>query len=461
MCGIFGMINKNKQGRFNYPAFTTLGIANDSRGGDSCGIFIDGKTEYGIDKTKLFSEFINTSELLKSTTKCHIALGHCRKASIGAIDLQRAQPVVLKNNKEEIEFVVMHNGTIHNYKELAQKYIPEINITNMSDSQVMARIFYHCGFDVLSEYYGGAVFVIVDYRKGEPQIYVFKGYSRYYETSKTETEERPFYFTTTNSSFYFSSIYNWLKPFTKNEIYTIPENTVVSIQDNEIYIEKEIDRSKCTQCAKTQYNNTHQYYGYGYYNSDGYQEYKGSYTYLNTQANTHINKKITVTVAGLYKFDSGEFVHGTIYVRPDGTVGYSHDALYLSFWHGILLKNRPCFTFLENFCTKCNLQTENLAYIIPDTLELLNFHPTCVYENGEYLLYWRNDLDSTTPYDGKIQYIGEDCIYIVEEGMMVDCIPANNNDIIKQHYTDNLMFKLDTNVLNQLIITECNSKQNE
>ena len=69
MCGIFGQINK-KRGKFNFSAFTTLGIANDSRGGDSCGIFIDGKVEYGTDGKKLFSNFLssNICPLSHSTT---------------------------------------------------------------------------------------------------------------------------------------------------------------------------------------------------------------------------------------------------------------------------------------------------------------------------------------------------------------------------------------------------------
>ena len=51
------MISK-KPRRFNKRAFCTMGVRNDSRGGDSCGIFIDGKSEYGIDNQKTFINFI-------------------------------------------------------------------------------------------------------------------------------------------------------------------------------------------------------------------------------------------------------------------------------------------------------------------------------------------------------------------------------------------------------------------
>jgi asparagine synthetase B (glutamine-hydrolysing) len=60
MCGIFGMISK-KSKRFNKRAFFTMGVRNDSRGGDSCGVFIDKQVEYGVDKKKcslVFSEIL-------------------------------------------------------------------------------------------------------------------------------------------------------------------------------------------------------------------------------------------------------------------------------------------------------------------------------------------------------------------------------------------------------------------
>ena len=43
MCGLAGIL-RTKKAKFDYQTFCTLGIANDSRGGDSCGVFIDGET---------------------------------------------------------------------------------------------------------------------------------------------------------------------------------------------------------------------------------------------------------------------------------------------------------------------------------------------------------------------------------------------------------------------------------
>ena len=189
MCGIFGLISLDKRKQFNFSMFSTLGINNDSRGGDSCGIFIDGNSEYGTTKdNKFFSDFFLDSELLKKTEEFNIALGHCRKASPGmGVSPEKAQPIVLRTAKSgETRFVMIHNGTITNYEDLAKKYIPDIDIKGFTDSQVMARIFYFKGYDCLSEYIGGSVFFIVDYRQPEPDVLMFKGKSRTYDYKNSE-----------------------------------------------------------------------------------------------------------------------------------------------------------------------------------------------------------------------------------------------------------------------------------
>ena len=72
MCGIFGMVSR-KPKAFNKRGFFTMGVRNDSRGGDSCGVFIDGKVEYGVDKQKFFIDFFRDSLLLQTTDECKVA----------------------------------------------------------------------------------------------------------------------------------------------------------------------------------------------------------------------------------------------------------------------------------------------------------------------------------------------------------------------------------------------------
>ena len=99
-CGIFGIIN-TKKSPFDYTTFSVLGINNDSRGGDSCGVFIDGQVEYGVDKQKLFEDFMYDSVLVQTTEECQIAFGHCRKASVGKVALETAQPVCIYNSNND------------------------------------------------------------------------------------------------------------------------------------------------------------------------------------------------------------------------------------------------------------------------------------------------------------------------------------------------------------------------
>lgn len=250
MCGIFGTINANKPKRFRYTAFAGLGIINDSRGGDSCGIFIDGKYEYGVYTKKFFKDFMLESKLLEEFRgqEVNIAIGHCRKASVGATTEANAQPVILKDENGNPEFVLIHNGTIKNYEELAKKYIPNIETKDMTDSQIMARIFYYKGYQVLSEYYGGSVFFIVDYRKGTPECRFFQGYSKNAEYSKEETQERPFYFAYRDGTLIFSSIYEMLAAACPGaDIWEPAANTLYSYTAKGLISEKEYPRDKVTQ----------------------------------------------------------------------------------------------------------------------------------------------------------------------------------------------------------------------
>lgn len=444
MCGIFGQINKTKQGKFNFPAFTTFGIANDTRGGDSCGIFIDGKTEYGIDKQKYFADFIQTSKLLNNTKTSHIALGHCRKASVGKIGLETAQPVIIKEN-DEVKFVVIHNGTIYNYQELAHKYIPEINITGMTDSQVMAHIFYHKGYDCLNEYNGGAVFVIVDYRPVDPLILCFKGQSKQYYSSQIDTDERPFYFTTVHGSLYFSSLYHWLVPFAKNEqIYTITPNQVIKLENLNLKVYQEIDRSKCIQTKKLDSQ---------CYTNPYYSQYDNDYQPLSSYNTTkYTDKTISVNQCGIYMCGD-EFVHGSYYVQPSGKIGYNSDATYLHFWNGVLLKNYQCYKFLTNFAQKSKLSPVELCYTIPDIINFLSFYPF-MDADYDYKFVIHKSLTEKEIYNGEIHWIGEDCVYKCVDGVPEDYYPATSDSVFKQLYTNNLRFSFNPTTLHEFIIEQ-------
>lgn len=342
MCGIFGIVTKSSRS-FDFPTFCTLGIANDSRGGDSCGYFIDGHYEYGVKSDdKWFQCFFQNNKFLNELKMSSVAFGHCRKASVGVIDETTAQPVVLTSAKGKVEYVLMHNGTIYNYKELATKYIPDIDITGMTDSQVMARIFYHTGYKALSEYNGGAVFAIADYREGKPKILLFKGASKKDKWDKKETDERPLYFCVDpiKGELVFSSIVSYLMSLRhKLTTWILNPNCIFEFNGKDLVAVKEVSRANAYQKKEIPYI-TPTKYGQGYWGEFGLGESDGNlyddFVSTNLVDNTYHGK--------------GKKLHGRILLNKYGMMlneapkKTSYKEIY--FWDGIALKNVVCFRFL-------------------------------------------------------------------------------------------------------------------
>lgn len=338
MCGIAGIVNKVPRA-FDYSAFCVLGIANDSRGGDSCGVFIDGKYEYGVNKEKYFSNYFLGSDLLYNTDRASVALLHCRKASVGTISEKTAQPVIIKDDYGNVSYVLMHNGTIHNYKELAAKYIPEVDITGMTDSQVMAHIFYNVGYEPLNEYNGGAVFAIVDYRGYSPKVMLFKGASRKTKYAKEIEDERPLFYCIdkVKRELIFSSIGVHLVALRKEcDTYSLKENTLFEFNGKGLSVIKYYSRENAFQSKE--YSTTSYYKGTAHramlplmddYEDDGYVS-------INLESNT-------------YSF-RGKPLHGKVYLTAYGKVeNFSRKTpknYEMYFFDGVALKNSYCFRFL-------------------------------------------------------------------------------------------------------------------
>lgn len=387
MCGIFGIINKEKS-KFNKTLFNVLGIHNDTRGGDSCGIFIDRKEEYGVGKHKYYENFFPESKVLKDTKNCHIALGHCRKASVGGVDPSKAHPIIIYDDDGNPEFCVIHNGTINNYEELAKKYIPEINIKNMSDSQVMTQIFYHSGYDVLGDYNGGAVFVIVDYRQKEdkPLVYFWKGRSTEYSYSKVKLDERPFFFIHTEKEIVFSSLSTFLKAAYPGEtIYTVHANTLAEVKNNVIYNIREFDRS----------NNYQSKYSYA------------SKTTTSTSTGSYYTKSITLNEIEEFRL-GGKNLHGKKWCTPYG-FGYDEEDETINnkwcyFYEGVLLYNKDCFDMLTHIQSKFNYESsEKFAHDYPEIVCYFSAFPIKVAKDSPYYTI-TNDF-CWKPFTGSFYYV--------------------------------------------------------
>lgn len=397
MCGIFGIITKEAK-PFDFSTFCTLGIANDSRGGDSCGIFIDGYYEYGVKDNKWFQCFFQDNKFLKELKTSTIAFGHCRKASIGKIDETTAQPVVLTNKDGKVEYVLMHNGTIYNYQELAKKYIPDIDITGMTDSQVMARIFYHTGYKVLSEYNGGAVFAIADYRGNKPKVLLFKGASKKDKYAKEETEERPLYFCIDpiKGELVFSSIASYLFSLRHNvTIWILNPNCIFEFDGEDLINVKEISRTNAVQkkeeliyipTINQDYLNDFGIYDYG--NGIIYDDYIST----NQVDNTYYGK--------------GAKLHGRVLLSKWGMiVDNTHKKVScreMYFWNGIALKNIACFRFLSVLKKESGLNSKEFEKKFNNVIRYLSIDG--IYHDGE-VWYRATSPTKRIPFTGTLNML--------------------------------------------------------
>ena len=455
MCGIFSIIN-SKPRKFDYTTFCVLGVNNDSRGGDSCGVFIDGLWEVGVDKKKEFRDFFKESSVLNRIKgkNVSIALGHCRKASVGGVSDKTAQPVVLTDKAGNAKFVMIHNGTIHNYEELAKKYIPKIDIKGLTDSQVMARIFYYKGYDCLSEYNGGSVFLIVDYRQPEPRILIFRGASKKYSTSTTIEEERPFYFIQNKNEFVCSSIDKYLEVLRPDdEVFTVEDNVLIQVLPGDIVNVKSYDRSNCQQSKVVNYTTGNSYgtvwqgnqsgstYGGTYYQGGGYRGGAGvghttpavgsEFNRGGTSTGSSIDRVTSIgpkflrpdKTTNLYFTDKAKTIraHGQLSINDFGRMytgeaakeESSHTVKEIWFFNGIALLDVEYFRFLEFALKKSKMSKEEFMTKYQNLIRFVSLDK--LYSmNGSFHL--ATGFSSHRPFTGEFQMIGDSFVSEFKDG---------------------------------------------
>lgn len=390
MCGLYGIINREVR-PFRRDWFTVLGMANDRRGGDSCGVFIDGKVEYGIGKKALFEDFFWDSELLNNTTECQIALGHDRKASVGAITVEKAHPILVKNDQGEVDFVLIHNGTIHNYETLAKQFIPDVDCTKLSDSQVLALILYYKGFDVLSRYNGGTAFVAVDYRSGRPVTYLYKGASKTNSYLKTEEVERPLYMSFDQDRLVFSSVASYLCALMYDDVFELKNNKIYKYVDGKLFIIKTVDRSLCQQQKE--------YYP-GVYNN-----------YYGASASEFVYIKYHES-NNLYTDESNKLLHGKYRISSYGRIMKPGDKsasdfvkiFNIYFFNGIPLKNKFDYNRFTKALRKSGLAIDD--FVVKHLTEIRFNSASKQFFDGPRCYSATSEI-SYVPFTGNIFVLGK------------------------------------------------------
>lgn len=409
-CGLFAYISSRDRNRFNWDKFNALGIDNDERGGDSIGRAVGDDIRKFVSKkaTTTYKDYVINH---KNGHGYHIALGHTRKASVGAVSEETAQPIVIELPDGQGKFIMVHNGTLYNWEDLAKKY--NIEKTGKTDSMVLGEIICEHGYGVLLEYTGAAALIIRDDREPDT-LKVFRGASKNY-SHKVEDERPLYYYEHGATSMYISSREEGLFfiggdvdsvfEFDPNILYTIHNGRIIS---REIY-----DRSACSQVrvwgSTTNNSYTTKHYTRTTYIDDSYDaaysDWNNDYNYTQTQrqeqstalkeynikeekiTRNHSLQKIIAARFRYYFMDYKGVPHlatGPINMdkygfRNDGKKEEGEKTYY--FYAGIMLTDKQAFYDVKKMFGKSSRfidSDENICKIV-----LYSQHPICTIEHSK------------------------------------------------------------------------------
>lgn len=457
MCGIFGYIGK---GQPSIDKIKILGILNDDRGGDSCGIFINGSVSKGIHQQAKFAKFIQEMNLKEPNPENNTIIGHTRKKSRGAVTLDNAHPFVIKDKKNDV-LVGVHNGTISNADDiLEEEGIDDTGINVDSEAIFTAIAFGKSTKKVLESYKGKAVLVWT--KPSNPDtVYIFKGASKEFSTSTKVTEERPLFYWRYDDGMYISS--------TKESLLAIGAEPadVKSFNTNRIYV---IKNGKITHTKKIdRENQTSTTYGTNY----GSNYYGGSqvgFTQKNTTSKTSTTKspytynrpiiseeEAEVIQTDEIRFRNGLYVLNEIPVNPINSVREIRDAM-------VWISNNEIFDaetiqkvdvniadceqmfiidgYLFDSAAVAQLYLDNPDHynFAKDLSSIVEGFVCSSKEPVGAVMYW-SDYDRA---HGIMEPIGSDYSYEFEDGFLVDVqpiqikenLPVINHDAVQEEDDD-------------------------
>jgi predicted glutamine amidotransferase len=246
MCGIVGFYPK-KNKKANLHKLLLLGIMNETRGEDSCGIAMGDKRMIGIKNQSIARNFIaeNLDELNVNNKKNQPIIFHTRKSTIGAHTEDNAHPFIYEkyNSKDPNDyFAIAHNGIIRNTIELKKNYLKELSNSDdllkidthyIALSLAFSFAGHHSEEEVLTNYEGNAAL-----------IYYNKNTFKVWKGAAGNTEERPMNYIETPEGWYFCSIDTSLKIVFNNlyEVKSVENNQLLTFHNHELQSSVIIER---------------------------------------------------------------------------------------------------------------------------------------------------------------------------------------------------------------------------
>ena len=255
MCGIVGCVLKTNAGltRQAEDIFNQLVFANTLRGDDSTGVIgVEKDTTFHIAKEASpgywFLPLYDATKMSKNMFSYGKALiGHNRKKTIGAVSDETAHPFV-----ENDEFAMVHNGTLHNHRSLANTEVDSQALT-----QVLAKAFEKADYkadleETLGKVFGAYAVAMYDQRHNKVRL--------------LRNSERPLAMVETSNATYFASeaaMLLWVLgrngiDFSKHKVEAVPVHTVIEFDlDNNTVERTVVEPKKATPPATTK-THTHQ-----------------------------------------------------------------------------------------------------------------------------------------------------------------------------------------------------------
>ena len=211
MCGLFGFSGKTPCNK----KYMQLGIIWNSleRGEDSTGLY---SPINGLKKSLTKgSHYVLHDE--NDFTVDKLMITHVRAKTVGSATVENAHPF------ERGNYILAHNGTLTNHKDLAFKYELDETKYNVDSDVICGCIASKNNFDVIKEIAGAAAFLIHDKTKPE-LLYVFKNSQR--PLYRGVDNKGNMYISSLAEPLYFMELYN-VKEFKDDVLYTIKDGNII------------------------------------------------------------------------------------------------------------------------------------------------------------------------------------------------------------------------------------------